>query len=96
MSYYHIEEASLSDSSDIVAVTNDAFMADAFFKKPEYHLRFDLPTVQQMIQSPDSVFLVAKHNETNEILGSMFLHWDIGNNEVNYVNHLHYYRHDRI
>jgi hypothetical protein len=35
-----ISVASPEDIKAIVDCTNDAFMADTFFKKPEYHLRF--------------------------------------------------------
>ncbi len=73
---YHIEEAHMQDAEDILRVTNDAFMADAFFKKPAYHLRFDIDTVHQMIQGEHNVFLLARQDDSKEVLGSMFLHWE--------------------
>ena len=65
------------DIESIVEVTNDAFQADAFFKKPEYHLRFDLETVRNMINSKSSVFIIAVSRNCEEriVLGSIFLKW---------------------
>eukprot|EP00600_Ochromonadales_sp_CCMP1393_P004994 CAMPEP_0174954842 /NCGR_PEP_ID=MMETSP0004_2-20121128/652_1 /TAXON_ID=420556 /ORGANISM="Ochromonas sp., Strain CCMP1393" /LENGTH=195 /DNA_ID=CAMNT_0016202707 /DNA_START=31 /DNA_END=615 /DNA_ORIENTATION=+ len=69
--------ATESDASDILALTNDAFMADAFFKKPEYYDRFDSQTVLSMMNTGDSQFILASttidEKETN--VGSMFFHW---------------------
>lgn len=81
-SSYHIIDAFDADAQAILEVTNDAFMADAFFKKAEYHLRFDIDTVHKMMQSPNSVFLIAKNIDQDEVLGSMYLHLDISDSKV--------------
>jgi len=73
---YLIEEGTIQQAQEIRDITNEAFIADTFFKKPEYHMRFDFETVQTMINTQDSVFLIAKTNE-NEIVGSIYLNWDI-------------------
>lgn len=73
-------DASLSEAQQIVEVTNDAFAADMFFKKPAYYSRFALEDVQRMIQAPQSVFIVAVRGE--EVLGSLFLHWEAQGEEV--------------
>ena len=67
-----------SHSDVILSITNEAFMADAFFKKPEYHERFDEKTVLQMMSLENSMFLVAKsyfENDHNEVCGSLFFDW---------------------
>jgi hypothetical protein len=70
----------------IVDCTNDAFMADAFFKKPEYHLRFTQEDVGRLMHTENSIFLVALPNSNDnnynaevssrEIMGSLYLHWE--------------------
>lgn len=63
----------------IVSITNDAFVADCFFKKPAFYLRFDLDTVKSMMRAENSVFIVATQPSDNGVLivGSIFLHWEI-------------------
>ena len=71
-----------SDIGNIVAVTNEAFMADTFFKKPEFHLRFTEESATNMISSKDSVFILATapktsdgdETEAEEVIGSCFIH----------------------
>lgn len=79
MTAVHCRAATSEDCDDILSLTNDAFMADAFFKKKEYHLRFDPPTVREMMEVVNSRFIVASMSidgvETN--CGSIFLHWEI-------------------
>ena len=77
--------ATVDDIAAIMELTNDAFIADAFFKKPEYHQRFDATTVKQMIEDENSRFVVATQNingaETK--CGSIFLHWTIESSQSN-------------
>ena len=77
-----VRVATEADIDSVVELTNDAFMADAFFKKKEYHLRFTKSDVETMIGSHNSVFLVAHnpssgHSISESITGSLFLHWDV-------------------
>jgi hypothetical protein len=71
--------ATEGDYDSILSLTNDAFMADAFFKKAEYHLRFDRPTVKSMMAAPNSRFIVAALcNDNSKVpCGSLFLHWEV-------------------
>jgi GNAT superfamily N-acetyltransferase len=73
----HIATEANYDS--ILSLTNDAFMADAFFKKAEYHLRFDRPTVKSMMAAPNSRFILAAQTNDNSKIpcGSLFLHWEV-------------------
>jgi hypothetical protein len=41
-----VREADLNDVGNIVECVNDAFLADTFFKKPEYHMRFNVEEVR--------------------------------------------------
>ena len=59
------------DLIEIIKVTNEAFMADTFFKKKEYYARFDNDSVSTMINSENSVFILAEIE--NMIVGSIFL-----------------------
>ena len=59
------------DLIEIKNVTNEAFMADTFFKKKEYYERFDNDSVSSMINSENSVFILAEID--NMIVGSIFL-----------------------
>ena len=74
-----VRVATDADIDAILALTNDAFMADAFFKKEEYHLRFDEPTVKEMMQDNHSCFLIAQQqiNDAETPCGSIFFHWDV-------------------
>lgn len=77
--------ATVEDIDTIMELTNDAFIADAFFKKPEYHLRFDAATVKEMIEDDNSRFVIATQNidgvETK--CGSIFLHWAVESTQSN-------------
>ncbi len=71
--------ATSEDVDTILELTNDAFMADAFFKKPEYHLRFDSQTVKGMISAENSRFVIATQVINGEVVkcGSIFFHWTV-------------------
>ena len=71
--------ATSEDVDTIMELTNDAFMADAFFKKPEYHLRFDSQTVNEMIAAENSRFVIATQIIDGEVVkcGSIFFHWTV-------------------
>jgi hypothetical protein len=73
---YQIVEAKAEDLVGMLEVMNDAFMVDAFFKKPEHRIRFTLERIAAILQGNNSLFLIAK-NESNEILGSIQLEYEI-------------------
>jgi ribosomal protein S18 acetylase RimI-like enzyme len=71
--------ATEADAEKVMALTNEAFVADTFFKKPKYHDRFDLETVLGLINKDNSAFLLAESSEGGELrlVGSLYLHWEI-------------------
>jgi hypothetical protein len=74
---FQISYADLKDVDGIICNTNDAYVADEFFKKPEYHVRFTVEDVERMISAPNSMFIVAKEKSPEKkICGSIYLHWD--------------------
>lgn len=75
--------ATEDDFDSILLLTNEAFMADAFFKKDAYHLRFDLPTVREMFNSVNSKFIIARKctDDIDVSCGSIFFHWEIDNSD---------------
>ena len=70
-----VRAAVRSDASRIVALSNSAFMADAFFKTPEAHLRFTQPEVVRMMSTERAEFLLAS-NTSDEPVGSIFFEWE--------------------
>lgn len=70
---YHVIEATKADSAAILEVTNEAFMADAFYKKPKYSLRFSSKRVAEVFDAKDQYFLVAKRASDQTIVGSIHL-----------------------
>jgi tRNA-dihydrouridine synthase 2 len=70
---YDIVVADPSHARDIVAVTNDAYVADRFFKYPEYYDRFSLEDVQNMQKEDNSCFLVARMTKDGAVAGSLYL-----------------------
>lgn len=59
---------------DVIEVTNDAFMADAFFKSEKYILRLDLETATDLVLN--SIILVAiqkTEEKEEEVVGSLHL-----------------------
>ena len=84
--------ATEADYDAILSLTNDAFMADAFFKKEEYHLRFDRATVDQMIHDANSRFIIATQNidGSDTPCGSIFLHWEVSTAESGVLVSCHY------
>jgi GNAT superfamily N-acetyltransferase len=80
---FQISYAHLKDVNGIVYNTNDAYVADYFFKKPEYYNRFTEEDVESMISAPNSMFIVAKDNSPEKkICGSIYLHWDINDQKI--------------
>jgi GNAT superfamily N-acetyltransferase len=72
-----IRAARRIDAPRIVAITNDAFMADAFFKVPEAVLRFKhAEDVEQMIDTPQSQFLLATLPDST-VAGSLYFEYQI-------------------
>lgn len=69
------------DCLKIQSVVNEAFMADAFFKKEEYHLRFADGEVETMMNTNNSVWIIALLN--NQIVGCIYLKWKINANTAN-------------
>jgi predicted N-acetyltransferase YhbS len=78
---YHVIDATKEDSTAILEVTNEAFMADAFYKKPKYSLRFSSERVAKTFDAKDQYFLVAKRASDQTIVGSIHLevHKDASN-----------------
>jgi ribosomal protein S18 acetylase RimI-like enzyme len=73
---------STEDLASIRMITNEAFMADAFFKIEKYHLRFDETDVTRLISAENSVFMLASVADfPDEIVGSIHL-------EISYDNNL--------
>lgn len=61
-------------------------MADKFFKKPEFYERFTLDEIINNFEAINSYYLVIRTNVQNEgqiIVGSLFLHWKIENDDLN-------------
>ena len=69
--------ATVADAASILSCTNDAYVADTFFKKVEYHDRFTMKDVIDMIASPESTFLVATTtiSAAETVCGSLYLTW---------------------
>lgn len=82
-----ISQASIVNAHKIMECTNDAFMADAFFKKEEFHQRFTLDDVHQLITRHNSGFLVAtapicvspieNTDDKEDIVGSIHFEWEV-------------------
>ena len=73
---WRVSHATLSDVPSIVSCTNDAYVVDAFFKKPEYHNRFTEKDVEELINTPQSIFVVVKDDAAaGAICGSLYLQW---------------------
>lgn len=70
---YDIVVADSSHAQSIMAVTNDAYVADRFFKHPEYYDRFTLEDVHTMQKDQNSRFLVARMGRGRSIAGSIYL-----------------------
>lgn len=70
--------ATEADAASIMSCTNDAYIADTFFKKVEYHDRFTMQDVIDMIVAPDSIFLIATTNTSHieTVCGSLYLSWN--------------------
>lgn len=79
----HTYTATAADHDVILELTNEAFMADAFFKKKEYHLRFDRPSVESMMAAENSRFILAAETRDGVEVpcGSIFLHWEVSRND---------------
>lgn len=75
---YTTRFATSIDVESIVSCTNDAYVADKFFKKTDYHNRFTSQDVIEMISSPNSAFIVAENcsDPNKAICGSLYLQWE--------------------
>ncbi|KAH9103931.1 hypothetical protein AeMF1_019852 [Aphanomyces euteiches] len=72
-----VRRAVPADVDAIVATAGDAFMADAFFKKPEYHVRFSNQDVQTVMKEPNAAFLVAESTTDHAIYGCIYVEWTV-------------------
>ena len=70
---YEIVVATEVHAPSIMAVTNQAYVVDQFFKLPQFYDRFTLADVQQMMKDQNSVFLVVRHVGDGAISGSLYL-----------------------
>ena len=86
-----VVEASKLHVQSITDVTNEAFVVDRFFKKPNYFNRFEVEDVEKLMTKENSLFLIAT-NESKEfssyngVVGSIFLHFDIDWTDESSVN----------
>jgi GNAT superfamily N-acetyltransferase len=71
-----VQRAGREHLDAVRAVTNEAFLADAFFKKEAYHQRFTREDVDNLYSSTNANFLVAVDTTANEVCGSIFFRWD--------------------
>jgi GNAT superfamily N-acetyltransferase len=76
----------------VMECTNDAFMVDAFFKKPEYHVRFTLEDVNSLMNKQNSMFLIAVDpdmagEDGDGIVGSVHLEYEIESNQKELIGH---------
>ena len=62
-----------ADIESIVAVTNDAYVADEFFKLPAYYLRFTSQQVKEMIAAKGVFLLACAPGQPHTICGSCYL-----------------------
>eukprot|EP01041_Mallomonas_annulata_P000610 gene610-1175_t len=63
-----------SDLHAIMDITNEAFLADAFFKKPQYHLRFNEERINTLMKdNQNSTFLLVKSDGI--AIASIYLQW---------------------
>ena len=91
MDNLRIQTATLESARKVMDCTNDAFMADSFFKKSEYHQRFTLSDVEEHIRKENSLFLIAT-SETepgDQVFGSILidLSRNVNDGTVTYVGH---------
>ena len=71
--------ATIKDIPSIVSCTNDAYIADAFFKKSSYVNRFTESNVFDLISAPNSAFLVSKSTDEKgwTVCGSIYILWEM-------------------
>lgn len=73
-----IQVATVHQVRQIVELSNEAFLADAYFKKPEHHLRFSEESVSKMIEDLNSAFLLCCDSQLdNTLVGSLYLQWEV-------------------
>ncbi len=79
---YHIQLGTREQVTQIVELSNEAFMVDAFFKKPEHYVRFSIEAVEKMIAEPNSAFILCcDKQDDNAIVGCMYLQWHVVEDE---------------
>uniref|UniRef100_A0A7S1NIR2 Major facilitator superfamily (MFS) profile domain-containing protein n=1 Tax=Eutreptiella gymnastica TaxID=73025 RepID=A0A7S1NIR2_9EUGL len=71
----HVQPADPEDVPVLVAVINEAFMDDAFFKKQAYHDRTNTSDTRARMRNPDTSFLVAKDAQ-GQVLGAVYVAWN--------------------
>ena len=90
MESIRIEIATIESAREVMKCTNDAFMADSFFKKEEFHQRFTISDVEEHMRNSNSLFLIASSEaEPGRIVGSILMNWtsSISNNFETFVGH---------
>lgn len=71
--------ATIKDIPSIVSCTNDAYIADAFFKKSCYVNRFTESNVLDLISATNSAFLISKSTDEkgSTVCGSIYILWEM-------------------
>eukprot|EP00048_Salpingoeca_helianthica_P017464 m.237358 g.237358 ORF g.237358 m.237358 type:complete len:181 (-) comp21085_c0_seq1:23-565(-) len=67
-----------SDYPAVIRIVNQAFMVDAFFKKPEFHNRLDAVGSQldELLAQPGHTVLVAHETQGEQsVVGCIHVHW---------------------
>jgi len=85
--FYPCRIATKMDVEAIVQVTNEAFLADAFFKKPEYRERFTQDQIADMLSKEGSAFLVVDDESGGLLAGSIFIEWGLEDADASLVGH---------
>jgi GNAT superfamily N-acetyltransferase len=77
-----VRECREGDEDSITRVTNEAFMHDAFFKLPEYVVRFGSSSVKENMAKPNARFFVFEDAEDGQLVGSIFMSWEVTEDRI--------------
>ncbi|KAF0697975.1 Aste57867_11375 [Aphanomyces stellatus] len=74
---FRIREAVPSDVEAILSCMNEAYLVDAYWKKPDFHIRFTHAEIQaQLADTVRGTFLVAEAMPSNVLCGSVYVQWE--------------------
>jgi GNAT superfamily N-acetyltransferase len=81
---YRITCADASHAEAVVEIVQEAFLVDAYFKKPEFAVRGSMDEILEILSNPSAVILVITAEHSKIPVGCIHVYWDAGTKKCSF------------